>query len=120
MTVLNDLSPSGRKCTELHDRYQFAKVCHREPITKSHGLTRRQQHTLIQIFERLLATFTQTENDGRVRKQAKRRGREPRDFVGSTPTSVTHAIPQRNNTASGNGVWRDIQESDGSSPSGII
>ena len=26
---------------------------------------------------------------GRVRKLAKRRGREPRDFVGSTPTSVT-------------------------------
>lgn len=26
---------------------------------------------------------------GRVRNQAKRRGREPRDFVGSTPTSVT-------------------------------
>ena len=33
---------------------------------------------------------------GRVRKQAKRRGREPRDFVGSTPTSVTRAIPWSN------------------------
>ena len=34
--------------------------------------------------------------DGRVRKQAKRRGREPRDFVGSTPTLVTDMIPWSN------------------------
>ena len=34
---------------------------------------------------------------GRVRKLVKRRGREPRDFVGSTPTSVTdNLIPWSN------------------------
>jgi hypothetical protein len=44
---------------------------------------------------------------GRVRKQAKRRGREPRDFVGSTPTSVTHAIPW----SSGQDAWSTSRKS---------
>ena len=51
---------------------------------------------------------------GRVRKQAKRRGREPRDFVGSTPTSATRdPVVQRSRRLA------DIQERDGSTPSGI-
>ena len=38
---------------------------------------------------------------GRVRKQAKRRGRESRDFAGSIPASVTTAIPW----SSGQDAW---------------
>ena len=40
-------------------------------------------------------------------------GREPGDFVGSTPTSITGPVVQRQRRL------RDMQESDGSSPSGI-
>ena len=40
-------------------------------------------------------------NPGRVRKQAKRRGRESRDFAGSIPASVTAAIPW----SSGQDAW---------------
>ncbi len=45
--------------------------------------------------------------NGRVRKQAKRRGREPRDFVGSTPTSVTRMIPW----SSGEDAWMTPRKS---------
>ena len=51
---------------------------------------------------------------GRVRKLAKRRGREPRDFVGSTPTQATDPVVQRLRRLD------DTQERDGSTPSGII
>ena len=37
----------------------------------------------------------------RVRKREKRRGREPRDFAGSTPVPVTEMIPWSN----GEGAW---------------
>jgi hypothetical protein len=41
--------------------------------------------------------ISQTETNGRVRKQEKRRGRGPRDSVGSIPTSVTdNTIPWSN------------------------
>jgi hypothetical protein len=50
----------------------------------------------------------------RVRKLAKRRGREPRDFVGSTPTSVTcDRVVQRQRRLG------DNQESAGSIPAAI-
>ena len=50
---------------------------------------------------------------GRVRKLAKRPGREPGDFVGSTPTSVI-PIPWSNGTTPARHAGDD-----GSTPSGI-
>ena len=54
---------------------------------------------------------------GRVRKLVKRRGREPRDFVSSTLTSVTD---ERDPVVQRLRRLDDTQERDGSTPSGII
>ena len=51
--------------------------------------------------------------EGRVRKQEKRSGREPDDFVGSTPTSAI-SVPWSNGTTPARHAG-----SDGSTPSGI-
>ena len=51
--------------------------------------------------------------DDRVRKLEKRSGREPDDFVGSTPTSVK-SVPWSNGTTLARHAG-----SDGSTPSGI-
>jgi hypothetical protein len=57
----------------------------------------------------------QVRQHGRVRKLVTRRGREPRDFVSSTLTPVTiDPVVQRRRRLG------DNQESDGSTPSGII
>ena len=57
----------------------------------------------------------QAYTNGRVRKQEKRRGREPRDSVGSIPTSVTErTIPSSNGTTPARHAGND-----GSTPSGI-
>ena len=76
-------SPLGHLKQQFESHVNHAMTQVGQCPVESHKLHRRVRHPDLQLIER------RRYQNGRVRKPAKRRGREPRDFVGSTPTSVT-------------------------------